>query len=104
MKQLEGDQFQGGQILQAPQQSAMPQANALDKILSGAGLAGSLGGAVMGNIGGGVTGAARGPMSENPADSAATSSYVPKVGAQLQGLDPQLLQYLLGQQQTEGMY
>jgi len=102
MKQLEGDQFQGGQILQAPQQSAMPQANALDKILSGAGLGGSFAGAAMGAR---TPGQAT-PVGAVPTDAPVgeTSSYVPKVGSQLQGLDPQLLQYLLGQQQTEGMY
>ncbi len=97
MKQLEGDSFTGGGILTPPTQSAMPQANALDKILSGAGLAGSLAGAV---------GAAMGGQAPSGTGSGATS-YIPQAGsegAQLQGLSPELLKYLMGAQQPEARF
>lgn len=81
-KQLEGDSFTGGQILTPPTQSAMPQANALDSILSMGGLAGSLVGAY---------GAAQQP--NTPQASAAPNA--------MQGLSPQILQWLVAQQQQQ---
>ncbi|HMJ58374.1 MAG TPA: hypothetical protein VK467_04510, partial [Gemmatimonadales bacterium] len=92
MKQLEGDSFSGGNLLQAPQQSAMPQGNALDSLLQYGGMAGSMAGAVMGAQTPGQT------INLPDAPAAENSSYVPKpTGADTEEL--QRLIALLGQQQ-----
>jgi len=76
MKQLEGDSFTGGNLLQPPTQSQLPQSNALDALLNYGGMAGSMAGAVMGSQqpSGEVWGGA--PMDEAPVGE--NSSYVPK--------------------------
>lgn len=63
LKMLQGDSFVDAQLLAPPQQSAMPQAGLMDKILGGIGTYGSMASGIMGAMGGGGGGETAAPQS-----------------------------------------
>lgn len=67
LKMLQGDSFVDAQLLTPPQQSAMPQAGLMDKILGGIGTYGSMASGIMGAMNGGGGGGGEATASSSQA-------------------------------------